>query len=526
MRKFAALFRALDQSSRGADSLSALLRYLKSTDDPDRLWAIALLTNKRPKTVLKINVIRNWAIESAALPMWLFEASQELVGDITEAIAYMLPQASEKAPKSLSWWMDEILGLKGMTELEQKKMVQRAWTLLSSEERIMYNKLLTGNFKMRISQTLITQALSGITGKTTTALSYRLTRDWNPRGMNFKQVFLDDVSGELISEPFPFYLAYGLDRKLEELGPIKDWLIERKWDGLRGQIIIRENQIFVWSRTQELITDKCPEYKVLLGVLPDGTVLDGTMLAFKDDRPLAYPFLQKRLNRSALTKKQIAELPLVFVAHDLLEYGGKDIRAKPLSERKALLEQLLQENEPSEILLLSDQIEVDHWSGLDELRASSRAAYCDGLLIKHKNSTYKAGRIEGDWWKWKVDPMSIHAVLTYAQRDQGGGPYTKFTFGVWEGDQLVTFAKCAAGLSTEELAELNVFIKNNTLERFGPVRSVKADLVFEISFEGIIVSSRHKSGLSIQHPLIKHWCKNISAKEANSLSDLKALLEL
>jgi len=334
---------------------------------------------------------------------------------------------------------------------------------------------------------------------------------------------LDDIS-----RPYPFYLAYALEGEPENLGSPADWQLERKWDGIRGQLIVREDNLFVWSRGEELVTDKFPEYHPLAKLLPNGVVIDGEILPFKDGKPLTFNVLQTRIGRKNVTKKILESAPVILMAYDLLEYEGKDIRQTPLRERRALLEKVLAENPTHGLILLSEIVDVDQWQQAAEVRADSRAHFSEGLMVKRLDSDYKIGRKKGDWWKWKVDPLTIDAVMIYAQQGSGrrANLYTDYTFAVWDEEKLVPFAKAYSGLTDKEFNKITAWVRKNTKERFGPVRSVKPELVFELAFEGINASSRHKSGVALRFPRMLRWRTDKKIEEANTLADLKKMLEV
>jgi len=339
----------------------------------------------------------------------------------------------------------------------------------------------------------------------------------------------DSNTSENISQPYPFYLAYALDQEFDELGNTDLWQVERKWDGIRGQIIIRDDQVFVWSRGEELVTDKFPEFGPLADLMPNGTVIDGEIICMNgDEKILSFNILQQRIGRKNITKKILQTAPVKMLVYDLLEYQGEDVRNKSMAERRVLLEEVLSNNDTDGILHLTEVLESETWEGFAEIRAESRIHMAEGLMLKRKDAPYEIGRKRGGWWKWKVDPLTIDAVMIYAQRGHGrrANLYTDYTFAVWDGEKLVTFAKAYSGLKDKEFEEVTRFVRKNTVETFGPVRSVKPTLVFELAFEGINKSSRHKSGVALRFPRIKRWRKDKPVSEANTLEDLHKMLEL
>jgi len=329
------------------------------------------------------------------------------------------------------------------------------------------------------------------------------------------------------SKPYPFYLAYAIDDSVENLGEPELWQAEWKWDGIRGQMIKRNNELFVWSRGEELMTDKFPEYFILKDLLPDGIVLDGEIIPAVDGRPLPFAVLQTRIGRKNISKKQLQEAPISFFAYDVLEYNYEDWRERPLIERRNKLEEILSSFQNKSIHI-SEKINFDSWNELAEIRNESRNRNSEGIMLKRKDSVYKVGRKRGDWWKWKIDPLTIDCVMVYAAKGSGrrSNLYTDYTFAVKDGDQLVTFTKAYSGLTDKEFAQIDYFVKRNSLEKFGPVRTVKPELVFEIAFEGIAASNRHKSGVALRFPRMNRWRKDKTVDEINTLDDLKEMLRL
>lgn len=379
---------------------------------------------------------------------------------------------------------------------------------------------------MGVSQKLMTRALSKYTGKDENVLAHKLMGNWSPDNTTFNELLLSDKDGEDNSKPYPFYLAYALEDDITALGSPKDWIAERKWDGIRGQIIVRNGEIFVWSRGEELVTDKYPEYHCLKEELAHGTVVDGEILPFKDGLVQSFSGLQTRIGRKNLTKKILENTPVIFRAYDLLEDGGLDLRSTAFEERrKRLVEVIRYANNTS--LQLSEEVIFKNWDELIEQRELSRQYRSEGLMLKKRTSEYRSGRKKGDWWKWKIEPLTIDAVMIYAMRGHGrrANLYTDYTFAVWDGDQLVPFTKAYSGLTDAEIREVDRFVKKNTIDRFGPVRSVTPELVFEIAFEGINKSTRHKSGIALRFPRIKRWRKDKPKEEANTIKDLLSLLK-
>ncbi|MEM6726388.1 MAG: ATP-dependent DNA ligase, partial [Bacteroidota bacterium] len=525
MEQFAALFQQLDQTTKTNTKVAALANYFDAADDQDKLWTVAILSHRRPKRTVNTTLLRTWAAEMSEMPQWLFEESYHVVGDLAETIARMLPPPNGTSSNSLSNWIDFIKDLGNYEEPDKRERVRWAWDQLNYDERFIFNKLITGGFRIGVSQKLMVRALSKSTGIEENTLAHRLMGNWTPDDTTFHDLVISENALDDLSKPYPFYLAYALEEEPETLGSPEEWIAERKWDGIRGQVIIRSEQLFVWSRGEELVTDKFPEYTPLAKIFPSGTVIDGEVLPFKEGKPLSFQHLQTRIGRKNVTKKVMENAPVILMAYDLLEWEGQDLRETPISERREKLVQLLNDYPTGGIVTLSEQVQYTDWEQLREIREDSRAHYSEGIMLKRNSSTYRSGRKRGDWWKWKVDPLTIDAVMIYAQRGHGrrANLYTDYTFAVWNGSELVPFTKAYSGLTDKEFLEVTAFVRKNTIDRFGPVRSVKAELVFEIAFEGIQASTRHKSGVALRFPRIKRWRKDKPREEANTPDDLKAL---
>jgi DNA ligase-1 len=526
MKDFAELFRNIDESNKTNTKVAALKAYFLKAEDQDKLWAIALMSHRRPKRPVNTTLLRTWAAEMAGLPLWLFEETYHIVGDLAETITLILPDAESSYDFSLTRLIHQIIGITDKEEEEKRAFITRMWKMLDRRERFVFNKVITGGFRMGVSQKLMTRALSQATGVDENVMAHRIMGQWDPQNDQFRDIILEGTIEDDLSKPYPFYLAYPIETEPGELGNPVEWSAERKWDGIRGQIIVRKGNVYVWSRGEELVTDKYPEFSDLAETLPDGTVMDGEILPYKDEKPLPFQSLQTRIGRKNISKNLLQKTPVVFMVYDLLEEDGADIRTLPFSTRRQKLEQLLGQRSVGSSLLLSPIVEFKNWETLVQERARSRELHCEGLMLKEKSGPYEVGRKKGGWWKWKIDPYTIDAVLTYAMRGHGrrANLYTDYTFGVWDGKELVTFAKAYSGLTDAEIQEVDRFVKANTLERYGPVRQVKPELVFEIAFEGIGESSRHKSGVAVRFPRIHRWRKDKKIEEANSLADLRGLI--
>lgn len=525
MKAFASLVNALDSTNKTNLRMEAIDRFLTEADSADKLWFLALFTGKRPKRHVGTPLMKQWAMEVTQIPEWLFLESYAAVGDLGETISLILPQPAVYTERSLSEWMQLILDLKDATEGEKKQFVLDAWSSLPYMERFIFNKLLGGSFRVGVSSKTLINALAKHYGMDASAVAHSIMGDWKMEEVTFDQLIHGHYTDTQLSKPYPFCLAYALEKEPEELGRKDEWQAEYKWDGIRGQLIKRNGEVFIWSRGEELVTEQFPEIRDDLLQWKDDFVVDGELLAFKDGRVLNFSELQKRLNRKSLSKKMLEEVPVMVFAYDLLEWNGADLRECPLKVRRSKLEQLFAVN-PSPALQLSPVITASDWHVLKETRMQARDINSEGLMLKHRDSPYHTGRKKGDWWKWKIDPLSIDAVLIYAQKGSGrrSGYYTDYTFAVRQGNQLVTIAKAYSGLTDKEIQEVSRFVNRNALEKFGPVRTVKPELVFEIAFEGIGFSNRHKSGVALRFPRIVRWRKDKTVDEIDDIEEVKKLI--
>ncbi len=544
MKEFAELIRIIDGTNKTNLKVAALTEYFKTAPDEDKLWTVAILSHRRPKRPVNTTLLREWATDISGIPMWLFEESYHIVGDLAETIALILPTSNESMDKSLHDVVYDIIDLRKKTEEEKRSYLQENWLKLNYYERFVFNKILTGSFRIGVSQKLMTRALAAATGIDKDVLAHKLMGSWTGENTTFQELVYEDNEVGRRGKPYPFYLAYAIEDEVKDLGDVSEWSMEHKWDGIRSQTIVRGDELFIWSRGEELVTDKYPELQKFLEVIPNGTVIDGEILPFKDGKIMNFNDLQTRIGRKNVGKKLLKDVPVVIYAYDLLEWEGKDIRELPFIERRELLEKLVvdaherfrfreSENEISDDsdssslpLKLSETMSFNSWEEAAAERELSTEKRSEGLMIKRKDSPYLVGRKKGDWWKWKIDPFTVDAVLTYAMRGHGrrANLYTDYTFGLWDDGELVTFAKAYSGLTDAEFRKVDAWIKRNTLERFGPVRSVTPHHVFEIAFEGIAPSKRHKSGVATRFPRIVRWRQDKPKEEANTLDDLKAMI--
>ncbi|TWD91038.1 DNA ligase-1 [Variovorax beijingensis] len=549
MKAFAALYRELDASTSSLAKQAALQRYLREADPADAAWAVYFLAGGKPRQLVPTKLLRLLAQEAAGLPEWLFDESYEAVGDLAETIALLLPPPTEAHDLGLARWVEEHLlplreaGKAAPDELPARLRAQ--WRQLAAEERLVYFKLITGAFRVGVSKLQVTQALAGVGGIDPKRVAQRLMGythiGGRPRAEDYRALIAPESGAEQVQktsgQPYPFFLAHAFNLPLEQfdavLGPPAGWIVEWKWDGIRAQLVKRAGAAWLWSRGEELVTERFPELAVLGDALPDGTVLDGEIAVWRGDRVQPFAELQKRIGRKTLGAKLLREIPVVLLAYDILEWEGRDLRALPQSQRRLLLDELVTRMQhPS--LLPSPMLTGIEWSDFARQREAARSLGVEGMMLKRRDAQYGVGRTKdvGVWWKWKIDPLSIDAVLVYAQRGHGrrASLYSDYTFAVWdgppeqEGRKLVPFAKAYSGLTDAEMARVDAIIRKTTVESFGPVKSVKPTLVFELGFEGIARSTRHKSGIAVRFPRMLRWREDKPVVEADTLQTLAALL--
>ncbi|HYF31405.1 MAG TPA: ATP-dependent DNA ligase [Chitinophagaceae bacterium] len=534
MKRFAELVQVLGTSTKTNDKLEALSNYFAEANSKDKVWVIALFSGRRPRRAVNSTQLSTWCIELAGIPSWLYVESYSTVGDLGETIALLLPDPTEDPDthvKPLHYYLETLISIEKQDESIRKQFILDSWNQMDFAQRFVFNKLITGSFRIGVSQQMMVNALSRTVQLPASVLAHRISGNWDPVTTNFDELLSEDVTAIDHSKPYPFYLAYALEDEPETLGEPSEWQAEWKWDGIRGQIIKRNGELFVWSRGEELMTEKFPEYRILEQLLPEGVAIDGEILPFADGQVLNFNVLQTRIGRKNVTKKNLQEAPAAFFAYDLLEWQSNDIREWPFEERRRKLEELIlpfREINANFPIHLSPIVTFNDWDQLKALRLDARAINSEGIMLKRKSSVYQVGRRRGDWWKWKIDPLTIDAVMVYAAKGSGrrSNLYTDYTFAVRDGDKLVTFTKAYSGLTDKEFAQVDAFVKRNSLEKFGPVRTVKPELVFEIAFEGIAASNRHKSGVALRFPRMHRWRKDKTVNEINTLDDLKKMLEI
>ncbi|MCB0065231.1 MAG: ATP-dependent DNA ligase [Caldilineaceae bacterium] len=529
MKAFAELYTALDETNKTNAKIALMATYFEHAPPADAAWVLHFLSGRRPRRAVNGRKLAEWAAAEAGVPDWLFGESYDAVGDIAETITLLLPETDAESDRPLHEWVEErLLPLQDLSETEQRQAIVRAWQELSRPQRFIWNKLITGGFRVGVSQKLVVRALADVSGIDTAALAHRLMGQWEPTPQFYKELLHPATEDTDSSRPYPFFLAYPIETDPASAldAPRAQWQVEWKWDGIRAQLIRRQGETFLWTRGEELVTDRYPEVAGAAEKLPDGAVLDGELLPWKAGQVLPFAQLQRRIGRKTLGKKLLAEVPVIFLAYDLLEVNGADWRERPLHERRAQLVELITKLN-SNTLLLSPIAEADTWETLAELREESRDRMVEGFMLKRIDSPYRVGRQRGDWWKWKVDPYTVDAVLINAQRGSGkrASLYTDYTFGVWDGDgNLVPFAKAYSGLTDDEIRQVDRFVRANTQEKFGPVRTVKPELVFELAFEAIQRSNRHKSGIAVRFPRILRWRHDKKIDEADSLATIQGML--
>jgi DNA ligase-1 len=541
MQQFTTLFQRIDSTTSTNEKVRALADYFQEAPPADAAWAVYLLLGKTRKRLITSNTLRKIFLGISDLPDWLFADCYAQVGDTAEVIALLLqdqelqdqlpaPQPGTNAGSAipLHEWMETIIPQVQAIESENEltAMVVSWWRSLSSLEVFVLNKVLTGAFRMGVSEKLVIKGLAAAWDLPEPVLAHRLMGDFTPTVETYANLIRKDGNEQRSpSQPYPFFLASPLEPDKFQTEAMERWLAEWKWDGIRAQVIRRSGETFIWSRGEDLITEQFPELAAAMLALPDGLVLDGEILCWSGDRPLSFNYLQKRLGRKRVTPKVMQENPVRFIAYDLIEHQGEDIREKTLSDRRRLLLDTLGEFSPEQVVP-SETLEFSTWEDLRQLRERSRDCGAEGLVLKALESPYLVGRKRGYWWKYKVDPMSLDAVLIYAQAGSGkrANLFTDYTFALWQGEELVTFAKAYSGLDNAEINELDQWIRRHTIERFGPVRSVEPVQVFEIGFEGMARSNRHKSGISVRFPRILRWRKDKPAAAADTLDNAIELL--
>ena len=532
MKLFTELYVELDQTNKTNEKIEAMRFYFERAEKADAAWAFYFLSGRKPRQIVPSKFLREWSIELSGIPEWLYLESRDTVGDGAETSALLLPNNANTDETPLHVLVEQqLLPLRGTDPETQKEAVTDAWSRMNYSQRLVYNKLISGAFRVGVSQQLVVRALSQLSELPVDVITHRAMGEWEPTPQFFTSL-LDPHQGDdeaPIARPYPFHLAHQIDGAPEDLGDLMDWQAEWKWDGIRAQVIKRKGEVFIWSRGEDLITDRFPEVANAAAKLPDGTVIDGEVLPWIDERVLPFTELQRRIGRKNLSAKILSEVPIILQVYDLLELDGRDVRQLDFRSRREMLEQLI-ESLPAtarKIFRTTEKVEAADWNDLASRRDESRNLGVEGFMLKRRDSPYRTGRHRGDWWKWKIDPLTVDAVLIYAQKGSGkrSNLFTDYTFAVWRNDELVPFAKAYSGLTDAEIRVVDKFIRANTIETFGPVRSVKPELVFEIAFEAIQKSTRHKSGVAVRFPRILRFREDKKIEDADSIETIHEMLD-
>lgn len=529
MRRFAQLFRELDESNRTLDKVEALARYFREVPPADGAWALWLLLGRKFPARVRSAHLRAWAGDLAGVPDWLLGECYERVGDSAETVALLVPglDGGPGTDEGLCRFVeDRVLPLSDWDPSVQFQLVRETWSRLNRQQAFVFNKMLTGNLRVGAARGLVIRGLSEALALDTQVVTHRLMGEWQPSAAFFEALRAPEGQGDEARRPYPFYLASPLNDP-QELGAPEDWLAEWKWDGIRAQLLKRGGDISLWTRGEELVTDSYPEVVEAARFLPAGTVLDGELLCWRDDAPLHFNALQTRISRKQLTSAILRDCPVAFMAYDCLEWQGRDIREQPQAARRAVLEGLLGGlTARTSTFRLSELVPLSAWDDLRTTWERSRDKGVEGLMLKHRAGPYRVGRVKGQWWKWKVAPYTVDLVMIYAQTGTGrrANFFTDYTFGAWEGEELVPVAKAYSGLSDAEIREVDAWVKRYSLAKHGPVRVVPPVQVFEIAFEGIRASSRHRSGVAMRFPRIARWRRDKPPAEADTVANLRALI--
>lgn len=538
VQRFARLYRELDASTRTTDKHDALVRYFQSVPDGDGAWAVALFTGRRPKRGVSGKLMRRTASEVSGIPEWLIGICHESVGDGAETLALVLPNPDERveAPTLRQAIEQTVIPIRAMTDNEKVEHLKACWRTMDHPLRFALLKLISGAMRVGVQKCTVTRALAAVAKDErvdAAVVAHRLSGHWAPTPENYRTLLtpLDETEGD--ARPYPFFLASPIDdADVPKLGEPSEWIAEHKWDGVRAQMIHRAGVTTLWSRGDEPLTDAFPELVHLGARLPEGTVLDGEVLAFEQGRPLPFVSLQKRILRTQRDLMLFDDVPVVFMAYDIMEHAGRDVRERPLHERLDLLDAVLAPLVNEKHLERSHPIPFGAWNQLAHERSASRERHVEGIMLKRADSPYRTGRVRGDWWKWKVEPHTIDAVLVYAQLGSGkrATRFTDYTFALWdrnptdEDAKLIPFAKAYSGLTNQEIEQVDRRIRTSIVAKRGPIRVVEPALLFELAFEGLQRSNRHKGGIALRFPRIARWRTDKGIREADTIATLEAML--
>ena len=538
MEAFATLFERLDQTTSTNEKVRIMAEFFRKQDAETCAWTLFFLSGQKPKQLVGSAKLRQWSQALVNYPDWMVEDCYAAVGDTAEMVSLMLAatgRTGESQPTgalSLGEWMSHrLLPLANMDDDSRRRHIIGWWQQLQPKEIFILNKLLTGSLRIGVSETLVYRALAEVLALPQAVVASRLVGTWRPSGEFFTSLGLsaDKTScGEQTESllPLPFCLAAPLDRQPAELGDIGEWQCEWKWDGVRCQAVKAGTMLEIWSRGEERITNALPDLARALAKVPGDWIIDGEIVAGDWKRPGSFHALQKRLNRKNPSAALVAANPVSFLAYDLLHLNGEPWTHRPLTERRDGLQALLDPPVTADIGL-SPLLTPSSWAEVAALRSVARSHGAEGVMIKGRRTRYETGRKRGIWFKWKTDPLTIDAVLTAAQPGTGrrASLYTDYTFSLWKGQELIPVAKAYSGLNDAEVRELDGWIRKHTAERFGPVRAVEPLRVFELGFEGISRSDRHKSGFAVRFPRILRERTDKTPDDADTISSLQQLLQ-
>lgn len=535
MKRFAALYRELDATASTNEKVAAMSRYFSAEPAEDAVWALSLLTAARRRRTITSRILLADFQAISGMPQWLLDECRAHVGDTGETVALLIGEIGYHAAAQSTFdlplheWITGIIPDLGQrSEESRRSRLHEIWQALSPDDVFVFHKILTGGFRVGVSQRLVVRALSEASGVPQPVLFHRLMGEWSESADFYRTLWEAEETELPPSTPYPFFLASQAELSDIQALDLSRMRVEWKWDGIRAQLVKRDESVWLWSRGEELVNDQFPEIVEEGLSLADGTVLDGELVAWDAGAPLSFNHLQQRLGRKRVSTSMQSKVPVHMIVYDLLEYEGNDIRTSPLQQRAGRLNELINSFDTAARFHPSEALSVNSIDELETLRQSARERGVEGLMIKAKDSVYGTGRVRGSWWKYKADPFTLDAVLIYAQAGSGkrANLFTDYTFAIWKGDDLVPFAKAYSGLSNAEIAELDRWIRQNTIEKFGPVRSVKPERVFEIAFEGIAPSNRHKSGFAVRFPRIVRSRPDKPAGQADTTETAERILHL
>ena len=530
MKLFSRLFHNLDSTTKANDRIDFLVAYFKEADPLDAIWSIWFLIGNRVKGVLKTSELRQFISEFSGIPLWLVEECNDCVGDLAETVSLLIEKSSETRSEIALREIVEryLLSLAGMKIEQKRERLYEAWRLLGTENLLPFHKLITGGFRMGVSSGILYKALAKVGKVEPAIIAQRLSGEWHPDNSDMASIMNPSLNNSRICKPYPFCLAHPLQTRPESLGSREDWQVEWKWDGIRAQLVIHQDKCMLWSRGGQIVGESFPEILEATKLISRDLCLDGEILAWGRDGLRSFSHLQRRLGRKNPSVNIIKNLPVRFIAYDLLRLDKQDVRGKPLSFRRNKLELILEILPPNFPIGVSPLVEKHSWDALKYLREESRSRGVEGFMLKRKESSYETGRVKGGWYKWKIDPFLADMVVVSAQLGRGkrANLYSDYSLAVWNNEELVTVAKAYSGLSIKEIEEVDAFVRKNISGKFGPVRGVKPGLVFEIAFEGVSISNRHKSGIALRFPRIHRWRKDKNPEEIGTLDEIRGFSKM